>query len=110
MKKSIMKKWVKALRSGEYKQGRFKLCDGNNYFCCLGVLTNLYVEENGNAKKAWKHNGSLSPIVQKWSGVNTGTGNFSLGVDSKSLANLNDTGVSFKDIADIIEDKYKSLC
>lgn len=35
------KKWVKALRSGEYKQGRTKLRSLDDKFCCLGVLCNL---------------------------------------------------------------------
>lgn len=30
-------KWVAALRSGEYKQGRGQLRNHNNEYCCLGV-------------------------------------------------------------------------
>lgn len=30
-------KWVKALRSGKYKQGKGVLCDRGKH-CCLGVL------------------------------------------------------------------------
>ena len=30
-------RWVKALRSGKYKQGKGRLYDGRKY-CCLGVL------------------------------------------------------------------------
>ena len=37
MNKEIKDKWVKALRSGEYKQGRLYL-QRDNLFCCLGVL------------------------------------------------------------------------
>lgn len=44
MNKAIKKKWLKALRSGEYEQGRERLCsiaeDGTHRFCCLGVLVN----------------------------------------------------------------------
>lgn len=40
MKKSIMTKWVKALRSGEYKQGFGYLCNEGNH-CCLGVLCEI---------------------------------------------------------------------
>jgi hypothetical protein len=37
MKKGLKKKWVAALRSGKYEQGREYLqADGK--FCCLGVL------------------------------------------------------------------------
>lgn len=37
MDKRLKKKWVKALRSGEYEQGRGHLCRDGKY-CCLGVL------------------------------------------------------------------------
>lgn len=49
MKKSIKKKWLKALRSGEYKQGKFLLqtpqYEAPPTFCCLGVLCELAVAE-----------------------------------------------------------------
>lgn len=42
MKNNIMKKWVKALRSGKYKQGTGTLKQYNRNeeakHCCLGVL------------------------------------------------------------------------
>lgn len=47
LRKPIKEKWLKALRSGEYKQGTGQLCeepydeDGQYAFCCLGVLTNI---------------------------------------------------------------------
>lgn len=50
MDKDVKKRWVDALRSGEYKQGRGALCyeeessDGESsefYFCCLGVLIDV---------------------------------------------------------------------
>ncbi|WP_441235620.1 hypothetical protein [Bradyrhizobium sp. 930_D9_N1_4] len=37
MDANLKAKWVEALRSGEYKQARNALRDGNRY-CCLGVL------------------------------------------------------------------------
>ena len=40
MNKEIKDKWVKALRSGEYKQGRLYL-QRDNLFCCLGVLCKI---------------------------------------------------------------------
>ena len=55
MNKTIMKKWVKALRSGKYKQGRGTLCQvdkkGNESFCCLGVLCDLYNKDRKAKKK-----------------------------------------------------------
>lgn len=55
MKKAIMTKWVKALRSGKYKQCKEDLCQvddkGNLSYCCLGVLTQLYINERKRQKK-----------------------------------------------------------
>lgn len=31
------KKWIEALRSGKYTQGKFFLQSTNNTYCCLGV-------------------------------------------------------------------------
>ena len=47
MKKVIAEKWIKALQSGKYKQGKSYLKTVNrstkkSSFCCLGVLTDLY--------------------------------------------------------------------
>lgn len=45
-RKQVFKLWVKALRSGEYKQseGSLKNKDG---FCCLGVLCDLAAKDGG---------------------------------------------------------------
>lgn len=49
MKKAVKKKWLEALRSGEYKQGKRTLrrieLDGGYSYCCLGVLAELAVKE-----------------------------------------------------------------
>lgn len=37
MDKKLKTKWIKALRSGKYKQCRTILTDGKGY-CCIGVL------------------------------------------------------------------------
>ena len=45
MQKTMKKKWVKALRSGEYQQTRGALCNRNSRkkpsYCCLGVLCDV---------------------------------------------------------------------
>lgn len=38
MDQELKKKWVKALLSGRYKQGRSALYRGHETYCCLGVL------------------------------------------------------------------------
>lgn len=40
------RKWVKALRSGEFKQGKRRLRDGDA-FCCLGVACDLFHRDTG---------------------------------------------------------------
>lgn len=55
MKPEIKKKWVDALRSGEYEQGKWKLTriddytdsigQGKERFCVLGVLCDLAVKD-----------------------------------------------------------------
>lgn len=44
--KELKEKWVKALRSGEYKQGQGELRSGIHHFCCLGVLCDVYDKSN----------------------------------------------------------------
>lgn len=38
MPKELLEKWLAALRSGEYKQGREALRSRDGGYCCLGVL------------------------------------------------------------------------
>lgn len=42
MNKELKDKWVEALRSGRYQQGKFRLKrPEDNTFCCLGVLCDI---------------------------------------------------------------------
>lgn len=47
MDKKLKAEWVKALRSGKYKQGRVRLKNTDETHCCLGVLCAIHpdVEE-----------------------------------------------------------------
>lgn len=59
----IKKKWVKALRSGEYEQGQNKLLERTNEgdkFCCLGVLCNIYAQEHPGTGFKEEKDGSLT--------------------------------------------------
>ena len=129
MKKTIMTKWVKALRSGKYKQCQEKLCNvngqtGEESYCCLGVLTDLYLKDRKRQKKGpgiknfntytkedmdYEHDfskwsiddedGCLAPEVAKWAGFNMDTddyktGCFSNGKKEIDLALLNDGGLN----------------
>jgi hypothetical protein len=41
MDKKLKAKWVKALRSGKYEQGKEVLVDNKGKYCCLGVLCHI---------------------------------------------------------------------
>ena len=112
MKKSIANKWIKALRSGKYKQTTSVLrnLDG---FCCLGVLCDI--SERGKWKRAkggkvfvfndW-YDKTMPNEVIEWAGMNNG---FGLLPDT-SLTDLNDhEGKSFDEIADVIEKNWNVL-
>lgn len=107
MKKRIKKKWVKALRSGEYEQGTYQLRDSDNYFCCLGVLCDIYAKENN---KRWRQgcfagNDALLPdSVIEWSGLlDEFGGKVVINEQSKCLTAHNDHGKTFTEIADAIQ-------
>ena len=93
--KLFKKKWLKALRSEKFKQGRTYL-QNNNSYCCLGVACRIvhpkkkieticYIEESLKTKvpKILRGN-TTNPVVQK-------------------LTTLNDTGESFEEISNWIE-------
>lgn len=101
-------KWLAALRSGDFKQGRGYLCpksynSKNLHYCCLGVLAEisgcfakvkdvdlctLYEYEGDSATDKLYFNGKY--VILKGSTQNT-------------LIAMNDSGQSFGHIADWIE-------
>jgi hypothetical protein len=53
MNPEIKKRWVAALRSGKYQQGKASLhtfSHGVDRFCCLGVLCEILVEDGATAR------------------------------------------------------------
>ena len=124
MNKRVMKKWVKALLSGKYKQGQglLKQTDHKNTIrhCCLGVLCELYNEDMKEKKKkklTEKADGfgvirfnqqpeHLPSIVKNWADLNDNVG--SIG-SIYNLAIINDDGKTFKTIAKIIEKHWENL-
>ena len=132
MKKEVAKKWVKALRSGKYKQGdgclkQTNLKKNKTYHCCLGVLCELYNEQMSKSKKRKlsdtvdKHGlhsfdkdiEVLPNSVKEWAGLFGKTGKFTDVVPSNndytSLTEMNDLGCSFKMIANTIEKEWENL-
>ena len=129
MKKEIAKIWTKALKSGDYKQGRFALRDNNDCFCCLGVLCDLYNNDRKEKKKKSikilgpKYDGNknfevfqygnqkdfLPLAVRKWAGMSSNKG----WVHGVNLSDLNDGALNkpynFKELAKFIEEHSENL-
>ena len=108
MKPELKKIWVKALRSGEYKQTKKRLCDRNGY-CCLGVAYDVLCDGDWlqpEGLKAWgirkarvgavEYSMIPQSILDEW-GLRRD--------DACWLAELNDIGVSLDVIAARIEDE-----
>lgn len=119
MKQTIKEKWIAALRSGEYKQGQNQLKKGD-FFCCLGVLTDLYAKEKGltwipnwrkDSKEVYGDAAVPSFHVVAWAGLKEGNPTVVVpesirgktGFHCESLAQMNDRGCTFEQIADTIE-------
>lgn len=99
--KKFKKDWLKALRSGNYKQGESELRASNNTYCCLGVAAHI-AGCKSITSKGWIENtrGLSQPIrgIIKVPEILRGT----KGIPRK-LANMNDRGKTFKQIANYIE-------
>jgi hypothetical protein len=114
MKPEIKEKWLKALRSGEYKQGQENLHPKDGSFCCLGVLTDIYIKEIG---RDWEEDSScyvfngcgglLPSEVMKWAGLESEEAwDNTLRMSDEeynSLSVMNDSGRTFEEIAEVIE-------
>ena len=121
MKKKVMKKWVKALRSGQYNQTEGALArhrNGEDGFCCLGVLCNIMQEETGKLNVIYGGNtyrfndeeGTLPKAVRIWAGMENESGYFKYkNGKAGELTDLNDNGKSFKQIANVIEKNCENI-
>lgn len=109
----IKTKWQVALRSGKYQQTKKRL-RGDTGHCCLGVLCELAVQEGVIAPAVkygfyyFDNQFSLLPkSVMVWSGIDTDAANYGvLTPDDHALAHDNDSGKTFEEIADIIEERF----
>ena len=119
MNQRVKRKWIAALRSGEYKQGKGYLRKGDR-FCCLGVLCDLYRQEMNDP--VWDRTGLAtqnparfsepfaelpSAAVCDWAGLK---GDFrndpvvkAASYGSVTLSDQNDQGYDFTTIADLIQ-------
>ena len=104
----FFKKWIKALRSGEYIQGKNNLCKDGRW-CCLGVGCDI------SGKGTWMSTGFGDKKYVIGKDSHNGVMPFSLmeeiGLTWKhlgALVQMNDAKInsfSFKQIADYIESK-----
>lgn len=112
------KKWVAALRSGKYQQGR-KALNHYDVFCCLGVACTIYQEEVGDlyielsSAGYYYYNSShllLPGLVQDWLNLKDPFGGYIEGDRTTDLTSLNDIrGYNFNQIADLIESEPEGL-
>lgn len=100
MNQGVKSLWVEALRSGNYKQGKYRLKSGNS-FCALGVLCDIshLGEWNGThyVTKTDENNFIPPYEVQKWANMN------GFKVFKTNIPSMNEMGLSFNQIANIIE-------
>jgi len=100
MNKKIKRKWLTVLRNGSYAQTRGTLVDEDGY-CCLGVLCDIVnpnkwgYNERYNEWSHMKSAGLPSKTVYRISGLDKDL--------AGDLADMNDSGDTFEEIADRIE-------
>ena len=120
--------WVEALRSGKYKQGKGVLANDNGEFCCLGVACELALEagiidqkiletpDYSNVGPRYRYGTreeasvfTLPSPVSFWLGLATHDGRFQMGSKRSTLADENDRGQTFDQIAALIESEPEGL-
>jgi hypothetical protein len=120
MNPEIKDRWLRALRSGEYRQGRGRLkgtstFDGSARYCCLGVLCELAVQdgvipapEETGPRSLYGSDGELTwsdlpTSVAAWAGLDDHDPAPATG---RKLSDRNDDGWSFEDLANLIEKDF----
>lgn len=124
MREDIKKLWVDALRSGKYLQGHGRLAASPKHldkieYCCLGVLCEVLIDNHiVNLEKKEHDEGDFTSIFfdennmvlpEKVKNI-VGVSDFDIvAIDdyektfTTNLAEHNDNGATFEEIADIIE-------
>jgi len=112
MKDDIKQRWIAALRSGDYAQGKGYLATGHK-FCCLGVLCELAVADviinkyDDISNIRWYGNNydeectTLPAAVQRWAGLDSDDPYIE--TEENTLAAINDAGYTFEQIANLID-------
>jgi len=119
------RKWIAALRSGDYKQGRGRLCEvaggSTRSHCCLGVrcevgglpveqIEQIFTDVEGRMYLAYRYGASVNSVSlpQGFGGLRGQRGDPRYAghhpAGFRSLAGLNDDGLAtFAQVADILE-------
>lgn len=127
----MQRKWVDALRSGTYKQGRYSLSRQNGdvmSYDVMGVLCEVLERpfkmintERGATKKVYLNDAGeytcrhiIPEAVAEAVGLRDRDGAFTPAIvkDGSTFCTLmgaNDRGYSFSELADLIEERHKSL-
>ena len=115
MHKARIKKWIDALRSGQYRRGRdhlhYRDDDGDCKFCALGVLCDIYSKDTGHD---WDTGDKIHTIrgeseflpsdVFRWLGLTPHEHDKDILIGGIAITALNDRdGASFRDIANRLE-------
>lgn len=104
MKQEVKKAWTKALRSGEYEQGYFRLRNPEtNSYCCLGVLCDVLENQFPSIIEKtpeWRDYKSLPWIIKANLDILSKGDNDRI---SQLMAMNDSQTVSFETIADVIE-------
>jgi len=104
--KRFKKKWIKALRSGKYKQGVDFLYDSaNESMCCLGVAelicgNSLEILDQVNMPRELESDSKVPKCLVQQDYIYPEEKYLTI---PGKLANFNDSGKSFKSIASYIE-------
>ena len=105
MNPKIKARWLKALRSGRYKQAKGQLRKADS-FCCLGVLCDLARKSKINKWDGEFFDGieDVPPMsVWNWAGLMGPNPVVMTRKGPETLSALNDRGVKFSTIANYIE-------
>lgn len=104
MNADIKAKWLAALRSGEYQQGRYRIRTPDSRYCCLGVLADV-LDGDGWERYSFEYDWQMSGRQESFPVLlrdQVGLPMF----DQKHLSSMNDfERKPFAEIADYIEEK-----
>lgn len=101
-------RWLEALESNIYKQGKRWLRNINDEYCCLGVAAELFKWQEPTADEICYsydgHTGLAPQYTIEALSLRSDSGYFmgNLPIEGRpynNLANLNDNGMSFKELA-----------